>query len=150
MNNRKATLKDVHRIRQIIEEYAKEGFMLPRKEENLCYEIRDFYVCENDSKLLGCCALRIFSEELGEIRSLAVNRDSWKHGVGKELVKSCIEDGRKMGLKFVFALTYVPDFFKKLGFVETKKEDLPHKIWRDCLHCGKFPNCDENAMILKI
>ena len=43
----------------------------------------------------------------------------------------------------------VPDFFKSLGFTVTTKESLPHKIWKECIECPKFPNCDEIAMTLE-
>jgi amino-acid N-acetyltransferase len=61
-------------------------------------------------------------------------------------VQACLEEGRQMGLRRLFALTYKPIFFGKLGFVEIEKSQLPHKIWGDCIKCAKFPECDEIAM----
>ena len=55
-----------------------------------------------------------------------------------------------MGLKKVFVLTYVPDFFKKIGFKEVDKSVFPHKIWSDCLKCPKFPDCDETALMIEL
>jgi amino-acid N-acetyltransferase len=50
-------------------------------------------------------------------------------------------------LKKVFTLTLVPQFFERLGFRTIKKDELPHKIWQDCINCTKFPDkCDEIAM----
>jgi amino-acid N-acetyltransferase len=49
----------------------------------------------------------------------------------------------------VFALTYQAEFFRRIGFERVDKGELPHKVWRDCLKCTKFPNCDETA-VLKI
>jgi amino-acid N-acetyltransferase len=50
------------------------------------------------------------------------------------------------GLGSVFAFTYVPDFFGKLGFVEVDRHQLPSKVWKDCLRCPKLQCCDEIAM----
>ena len=50
-------------------------------------------------------------------------------------------------MKTLFTLTYQPGFFAKAGFHEVSKERLSQKVWKDCINCSKFPNCDEIAMI---
>jgi amino-acid N-acetyltransferase len=50
----------------------------------------------------------------------------------------------------VFVLTYQSRFFRKLGFTDVDKKELPHKIWTDCLNCVKFPDCDESALIFTV
>ena len=35
-----------------------------------------------------------------------------------------------------------------MGFRELPKDELPHKIWADCINCPKFPDCDETALVL--
>ena len=55
-----------------------------------------------------------------------------------------------MGVKRVFALTYEPEFFEKLGFERVDKAVLPHKIWTDCVKCVKFPDCDEIALVKEL
>ena len=61
-----------------------------------------------------------------------------------------VDDGRIVGIKKVFALTYKPDFFRKHGFQEIDKTELPHKIWNECVKCPKFPNCDETALTIEL
>ena len=85
---------------------------------------------------------------MAEVRSMAVNRDYTRHGIGAEIVKQLIEEGKSFGVKQFFTLTYKPGFFQTLGFRTITKDELPHKIWRECIDCPKFPNCDEIAMIL--
>ncbi|MGB9677413.1 MAG: GNAT family N-acetyltransferase, partial [Candidatus Ratteibacteria bacterium] len=80
-------------------------------------------------------------------RSLAVKKDSQKKGIGSLLVKKCLSEAKKLGVKKVFVLTYIPEFFKKTGFKELDKSKLPQKIWGDCIRCPKFPECDEIALI---
>ena len=53
-------------------------------------------------------------------------------------------------MKKVFALTYIPEFFKKFGFAIVDKKELPHKIWNECIKCVYFPNCKEIAMMREI
>jgi len=112
--------------------------------------LRDFFVCfsdDNDGRMIGCAALHICWEDLGEIRSLAVDPEYQHRGVGNKLVQSCIGEAREFGLKKLFVLTYQEGFFKQFGFELVDKSVLPHKIWGDCIRCPKFPNCDEIAMI---
>jgi amino-acid N-acetyltransferase len=144
---RKAKIADLRRVHKLINDYAKKEEMIPRSLSELYEDVRDFVVCEYDGNICGVCALHIMWEDLAEIRSLAVDRDYQKLGVGKKLVKECLKDAKALGLKKVFALTYHPQFFKKMGFADINKSSLPQKIWGDCLRCPRFPECDEHAVI---
>ena len=73
-----------------------------------------------------------------------------RKGVGAQLAKACLEESKKLGVKRVFALTFRPDFFERLGFKQVDKSVLPHKIWTDCLKCVKFPDCDEIAVVKEL
>jgi amino-acid N-acetyltransferase len=66
------------------------------------------------------------------------------------MVKICIREAGDMGLKKLFVLTYVPAFFEKLDFKPVDKSVLPHKVWGDCIKCVKFPDCDEEALLLEL
>jgi len=112
--------------------------------------LRDFFVIEVDNKIVGCGALEIFTETLGEVRSLVVMESYKGKGIGKTLVEHIIEEARKTGLRQIMALTYVPEFFYKLGFRLVKKNTLPEKVWGVCLKCYKYNNCDEIAVVLDI
>lgn len=68
-------------------------------------------------------------------------------GIGSGIVNMLIEEGRELGVKTFFTLTYKPKFFESLGFTVVSRDDLPHKIWKDCIDCPKFPDCDEIALI---
>jgi len=120
--------------------------MLPRPLSEICEDIRNFFVCEIGGEIVGCCALQPSWIDLAEIRSLAVDERYQGKGLGKKLVKVCLEDARSLGIRKVFALTNSPGFFERLGFERIPKEELPHKIWSECIRCPKFPNCDEVAV----
>jgi amino-acid N-acetyltransferase len=62
-------------------------------------------------------------------------------------VETCLEDARRLGIRRVFSLTYQTAFFEKLRFKTVEKLTLPQKIWGDCVHCAKFSDCDEVAVL---
>jgi hypothetical protein len=76
--------------------------------------------------------------------------DRIKRGIGAELVRQCLKEAAELRVERVFVLTYQSGFFRKLGFADVDKKELPHKIWTDCLNCVKFPDCDESALIFTI
>ncbi len=147
---RKAQINDVKEIQKLLTEFASRGDMLSRSLSELYEALRDFYVFVEDGKLLGTTALHIVWEDLAEVRSVAVVEDVGRRGIGTQLVQTCIDEARELGLKRLFCLTYKPEFFGKLGFRLVDKSELPHKVWGDCIKCVKFPDCDENAMILDL
>jgi len=147
---RKAQISDVKEIQKLLMTFASRGDMLSRSLSELYESLRDFYVYDLDGKLMGAAALHIVWEDLAEVRSVAVVEDAGRKGIGSQLVQSCIAEARELGLKRVFCLTYKPDFFGKHGFRLVDKSELPHKVWGDCIKCAKFPDCDENAMILDL
>jgi len=143
---RKARIPDAKAIHKLLISYAQEGLMLSRSLSDIYEAIRDFYVYVEDDRVVGTVCLHICWEDLAEVRSLAVADECGGKGIGRSLVEACIEEARGLGLRRVFALTYKPLFFGKLGFREIEKSELPHKIWGDCMKCVKFPECDEIAM----
>jgi amino-acid N-acetyltransferase len=147
---RKAMIDDIKDMQELINFYAKADRMLPRSLNELYENIRDFFVYEEGGKILGCCALHVAWENLAEIKSLAVEESKQKKGIGVMLVKEALSDAKKLKVKRVFALTYVPLFFEKLGFKRIEHAELPHKIWSECIKCVKFPDCAENALALDI
>ena len=147
---RKARIRDAEEIQFLINEYAKQGLMLPKTLQNLYEDIREFWVYEEEGKIVGTCALKIFWDNLAEIRSLAVSPGHTGRGIGTALVKAALKEARELEIERVFTLTYQVEFFKKLGFKVIDKETLPQKIWRDCINCVKFPNCDETALEIEV
>jgi amino-acid N-acetyltransferase len=149
MNIRKATMRDIPGLLRLINGYARDGIMLPRNEFELSEGIRDFTVADSGERLLGCAALHFYGPSIAEVRSLAVAPDAKGQGTGRLLMDALDREAREFGLDAVFAFTYVPGFFSKLGYVEVDRGDLPLKAWKDCLRCPKFQACDEFA-VLKI
>lgn len=149
---RKARIKDVRQIHALLMNGAANGLILPRPFNQLYSHLRDFFVLANpdSNDILGCCALSIAWEDLAEIRSLAVTAGEMGHGYGSRLVEACLSEAVVLGIYRVFTLTYRTSFFDRLGFKKVTKEELPQKVWADCINCPKFPECDEEAMLLEL
>jgi len=69
-----------------------------------------------------------------------------RQGVGVFLMEALEKEAVTNGLHAIFAFTYVPDFFRKMGFEQVDRGLLPLKVWKDCLSCPKFQCCDEIAV----
>ena len=144
---RKAEIHDAQAIHDLINLYAQRGEMLPRTMGEVFENLRDFYVVRSEEQLLGCVALHIVWSDLAEVKSLAVPEDVQTRGLGSLLVEKAVEEARDIGLERVFALTYRPAFFERLGFVQADVMTLPRKVWNECYRCPKFPSCNEIALV---
>lgn len=147
---RKAKMTDVENLHTLINSYAEKGLMLPRSRSMIYECLREFTVVEEDGKFLGTGGLHIIWEDLAEIRALALVEEVKGRGIGRKLVEMLVEEARSLGIPRVFALTYQKEFFEKCGFKLVDKEQMPHKVWKECINCPKFPNCDEHAMMMDV
>lgn len=152
---RKAQVQEVPDIYRLLAEFAQnqDWDILPRTMADLYSLVRDYFVYREDQGPIGgIAALHIFWEDWGEIRSLAVTPELQAQGIGSRLLKSCLAEARDLGLKRVFVLTSVKraDFFKRFGFQEMPKENLPPIIWAECVNCLKYPDCDEIPLLLDL
>jgi amino-acid N-acetyltransferase len=147
---RRAKTKDAIQIHALINKYAREEQMLPRTLLSIYENIRDFHVAVEGDRVLGCSALHFTWGDMAEVRSLAVDENAGRRGLGRALVEANIEDARQHDLIQVYAFTYVVDFFAKLGFRVVPHEAMPRKTWMDCINCHKFNCCDEVAMVLDL
>jgi amino-acid N-acetyltransferase len=150
---RKARIDDVKTIHRMINSSSGKGEMLPRSLMDIYSSLRDFFVYydEDETQIIGVCAMNIIWENLAEIRSLYVDENHREKGMGRKLVEACISEAITLGLFKIFTLTYKKDFFVQLGFKEIDRNLLPEKIWSDCFRCSKYPDyCDEVAMIVEL
>ena len=134
-------------MHQLINYFADKGEMLPRPLSELYESIRDYFVVRQGERVIACASLHVSWSDLAEIKSVAVAEDNQKQGIGTQLVDACLKEARELGIPTVFCLTYKPAFFEKFGFYQLDKMELPRKVWTECYHCPKFPNCDEVALL---
>jgi len=150
MNLRKAKISDVPEIVRLVKLWADQGQMLARSQASIFNYLRSFQVVEENGQIIGVGSLSIIWGDLAEVRTLAIHPDHIGKGLGSTIVHSLLQEAKELEIPKVFTLTYKPDFFKKMGFQSVDKQELPHKVWTDCINCPKFPDCDEHALSIAI
>lgn len=145
---KKPTLCDIPAMQMLVAPEIESGVILPRSNDEIATNIRSYFLAMDGDKLVGFVALHIHSPLLAELRSMIIDSAYRGRNIGSTLVEKACEEGRRLGLKEVLALTYQQRFFERLGFVEIPKESIPeHKIWADCIKCKHFPVCNEVSLI---
>ena len=143
----KAKISDAPQMHQLINYFADKDLMLARPLSEIYENIRDYFVVRQDERVIACAALHVSWSDLAEIKSVAVDEDNQKQGIGDQLIRACLEEAKELGIATIFCLSYKPAFFEKFGFSQVDKMELPRKVWTECYRCPKFPNCDEVALI---
>lgn len=145
---KKPTLLDIPAMQELVAPEIESGVILPRSNDEIATNIRSYFLALDGEALVGFVALHIHSPLLAEVRSMIIATDYRGQNIGTTLVENACEEGRRLGLKEVLALTYQQHFFERLGFIEIPKETIPeHKIWADCIKCKHFPVCNEVSLI---
>ena len=148
----KAKLSDIALMQSLVISEVKDGVILERSEDEVATNIRSYVLAKENDKLIGYAALHIHSSRLAEIRSLIVFSEYRGKSIGKQIVQFCIEEAKELEVSGeVLVLTYLPEFFQKMNFIEIPKESIPeHKIWTDCIKCIHFPVCNEISLVYKL
>lgn len=147
---RKAIMSDTETIYKLLSEYAKEGKLLARTYPSIYENLQSFVVAVLNDEVVGICSLTILDRNLAEVRSLAVSPAYVGKGIGKALVKQIMKETANLEITKLISLTYQIEFFSKLGFNVVDKNELPQKMWKDCINCPKLHSCDETAMLLNV
>jgi len=142
-----ATTSDAKPIHDLIQIYAEKGVVLPRSMLSIYQHLQCMYVIKENNKIIGVAGLHILGQDLAEIRSLVVHSEHYGKGIGRMLVNHTVREALRLEVKRVISLTYQSEFFEKCGFEIITKDDLPEKVWIDCMNCPKFNCCDEIAMV---
>jgi amino-acid N-acetyltransferase len=120
---RRAKVADVRRIKELVDCYAGP-ILLEKTLANLYEDVTEFWVAEVDGVVLGCGALHVLWEDLGEIRTVATHPASRGHGIGHAVSNGIIAEARRLGLTRLFVLTFEVSFFSSLGFLPIEELDL--------------------------
>ena len=148
----KATLLDIPEMQKMVQAEVKDGIILERNEDEVSTNIRSYVLAKEEGVLIGYAALHIHSARLAEIRSLIVADGHRGKNIGKKIVLFALAEAKSLGVsEEVLVLTYLPEFFTKMNFIEIAKETIPeHKIWADCIKCIHFPICNEISLVYKL
>jgi amino-acid N-acetyltransferase len=147
MRTREAILPDAEQIHRLISAHFESGTLLPRTFAEICENVRDFVVAEDNGEIVGCGALHLYGQHLAEIRSIMVHAAHQRKGAGILLVKALLRQAKKHHVSCVCLFTRIPEFFLPLGFSLANREDIPDKLYKDCCVCPRLHCCDEVAMV---
>ena len=148
---RAARISDMQQVESLISRYADQGLMLRKAPEQLCRNFREFVVAADaEGQVVGCGALRVYTPQLAEVASLAVDETVHRGGIGRRLVEQLAIEAQNLGIGTIFALTLKDGFFHRLGFRTVPKELFPLKVWADCRSCPKLHACDEIAVVKEL
>ncbi len=147
----KPTLLDIPLMQQLVAQEVKNGNILERNSSEMATTIRSYIIAYDGVKIVGFVAVHIHTDKLCEIRSLVVDSEYRKNGIGGTLIEKAIDEAKFYHLESILVLTYQQKLFEKYGFKVIAKESIPEtKIWADCIKCKHFPICDEIALTLNI
>ena len=114
---RRARTSDIRAIASLIEPLVEARVLLGKDLVVLYESVQEFTVATRSSgEVVGCGALHVFWENLGEIRTLAVSPEHVGQGIGTAVVEALEEQARELGLSTLFCLTFEVDFFTRHGF----------------------------------
>jgi amino-acid N-acetyltransferase len=147
---RGAALSDVQAIAELLGPYVRRGELLPRDPAEISASIDHWVVAADHGQIIGCGSLVAYSDELSEVRSLAVAPAHRGMGIGRAIMGALVEAAREMGLRRLFALTRAVPFFLQSGFVAIEMAEIPEKVWRDCAPCPLKDRCDEHPVMLNL
>jgi amino-acid N-acetyltransferase len=144
----KARLQDARNVFDLVNSLSGDGTLLRRSYAEICENIRDFTVAEDESgDFLGCGALHLYGPHLAEVRSIVVKPEAKGLGAGGLLLKALVEEAEEHSVLSVCLFTRMPDFFEHFGFRVADRDAMPDKIYKDCQTCPRLYACDEVAMV---
>lgn len=130
---RSARTSDIKAIRKIIDTYSLQRRLLSKETVMLYEDVQEFFVAEDKGEVIGCGALHVLWEDLGEVRTVAVNEEYRGQKIGHEIMNAIIERAKELGLKRLFCLTFETEFFGKHGFKEIQGAPVEPEVYQQLL-----------------
>ena len=130
---RPARTSDIKAIRAIIDTYSLQRRLLSKETVMLYESVQEFFVAEKDGAIIGCGALHVLWEDLGEVRTVAVNEEFRGQKIGHQILTAIIERAKSLGLKRLFCLTFETEFFGKHGFIEIQGAPVEPDVYQQLL-----------------
>jgi amino-acid N-acetyltransferase len=147
---KRATEKQASALHALITANLEEGHLLPRSLEEIAVHARRFTIAMRGRKLVGCAELAPLSNQVAEIRSLAVDRKERGNGVGTLIVDDLRQRAHHEGFDRLSAFTHAPGYFSQMGFSIVPHVWVQEKVFTDCVKCEHFRRCGQYAMVTPI
>jgi amino-acid N-acetyltransferase len=120
-------------IRQLVDTYSAERRLLSKDTVALYEDVQEFLVAERDGEVVGCGALHVMWEDLAEVRTMAVDQEHRRKGVGSAVLVALLERARELGVGRVFCLTFETNFFASHGFAPIEGTPVDPKVYKQLL-----------------
>jgi amino-acid N-acetyltransferase len=130
---RRARTSDIPAIRALVDTYSGGRRLLSKATVTLYEDVQEFWVAEVGDRVVGCGALHVLWEDLGEVRTLAVDPKMVGRGIGNLLLSTLLEQARDVGVARVFCLTFETGFFARHGFQEIEGAPVDHAVYEELL-----------------
>lgn len=130
---RRAVTSDVPFIRRMVDNYTLDGRLLAKAQVSLYEDVQEFWVAQSGGEVIGCGALHVMWEDLAEVRTLAVDPDHLRRGVGSAILQALIDQARDLGVRRIFCLTFETGFFDRFGFIEIDGTPVDHAVFEQLL-----------------
>ena len=130
---RPARTSDIKAIREIVDLYSLQRRLLSKETVTLYEAVQEFTVAELHGKVIGCGALHVLWEDLGEVRTVAVLEEYRNKKIGHQILQAIIERAQKLGLKRLFCLTFETKFFGDHGFKEIVGAPVEPAVYQELL-----------------
>lgn len=130
---RPARTSDIKAIRKIIDTYSLQRRLLSKETVMLYEDVQEFFVAEDNNEVIGCGALHVLWEDLGEVRTVAVNENYRGQKIGHQIMNAIIDRAQSLGLKRLFCLTFETEFFGKHGFKEIQGAPVEPEVYQQLL-----------------
>jgi amino-acid N-acetyltransferase len=129
---RPARTADIKTIADLCGPLIQSRVLLGKERVELYESVQEFLVAEDaSSKVIGCGALHVMWEDLGEVRTLAIAEAHQGKGIGKLILESLLERAKSIGLKRIFCLTFEVEFFSKLGFEPISETPVEPEVYAE-------------------
>lgn len=127
---RPARTSDIPAIEALLQPYVDRRILLGKERVTLYEAVQEFVIAEDlDGTVIGCGALHVMWDDLGEIRTLAVSEQQLRHGVGHAIVSNLEERARALGLNRLFCLTFETGFFAQHGYKEIGERVVDDNVY---------------------
>lgn len=118
-----ATQEDLADVNLFLQPFVDEKLLLQRTSVELQLLLRHSFkavpaaqAVRSKTPIVGFCSLEIYSKKLAEIQCLAVSPEFQRRGVGKSLLKLCVDRAKEEKVLEILAISNSEDMFKACGF----------------------------------
>ncbi|MGL5864266.1 MAG: amino-acid N-acetyltransferase [Dermatophilaceae bacterium] len=130
---RQARTSDVRAIRELVAPLAASRVLISKEAVAYYETVQEFLVAEDGGRVVGCGALHVLWEDLGEVRTLAVEASALGGGVGSAVLDQLVVRARELGLARLFCLTFETAFFARHGFTPIDGQAVDPAVYAELL-----------------